>query len=233
MQTKKGTAGSLLLALDEGGGRPSSFSPLFSSASASSSGGGGGGARRSKQSVIVIASLVSNAPNLAGIARTAEIFGASRVVVSSLSLLKGDDFKKIAVSAGEHLSFHEVAVAGLRPFCKQLRARGFTVVALEQTSHSLPLHQLRGHAPGSGAGKIAVVLGREKEGVPVDLLEEVDVCVEIPQQGVLRSLNVHVSAALFLWELTRARLQDQDQQGQEGRWAEEEEEEEEGGGLKK
>jgi tRNA G18 (ribose-2'-O)-methylase SpoU len=151
-------------------------------------------------------------------------------VVSSLSLLKGDDFKKVAVSAGEHLSFQEVAVGGLRSYCKQLRAQGFTVAALEQTSHSLPLHQLRGHVSSPAPeGKIAIVLGREKEGVPVDLLEEVDVCVEIPQQGVLRSLNVHVSATLFLWELTRARLRDQDQQGQEGRGAEKEEEKEEEG----
>lgn len=33
-----------------------------------------------------------------------------------------------------------------------------------------------------------------------------DVCVEIPQQGVIRSLNVHVSAALLIWEYTRQQL---------------------------
>ena len=33
-----------------------------------------------------------------------------------------------------------------------------------------------------------------------------DVCVEIPQQGVIRSLNVHVSAALLIWEYTRQHL---------------------------
>jgi hypothetical protein len=31
----------------------------------------------------------------------------------------------------------------------------------------------------------------------------VDVCVEIPQFGVIRSLNVHVSAALAVWEITK------------------------------
>jgi len=34
----------------------------------------------------------------------------------------------------------------------------------------------------------------------------VDVCVEIPQHGVTRSLNVHVSAALLVWEYTRQHL---------------------------
>lgn len=33
-----------------------------------------------------------------------------------------------------------------------------------------------------------------------------DVCVEIPQHGVIRSLNVHVSAALLVWEYTRQHL---------------------------
>lgn len=28
-------------------------------------------------------------------------------------------------------------------------------------------------------------------------------CLEIPQFGVIRSLNVHVSAALALWEITK------------------------------
>lgn len=43
----------------------------------------------------------------------------------------------------------------------------------------------------------------EREGIPANLLQLLDVCVEIPQQGVIRSLNVHVSAALLIWEYTR------------------------------
>ena len=30
-----------------------------------------------------------------------------------------------------------------------------------------------------------------------------DVCVEIPQLGVVRSLNVHVSGALAIWHFAR------------------------------
>lgn len=43
----------------------------------------------------------------------------------------------------------------------------------------------------------------EREGIPADLLPFLDVCVEIPQQGVVRSLNVHVTGALFVWEYMR------------------------------
>ncbi|KAK2356382.1 tRNA/rRNA methyltransferase (SpoU) family protein [Trifolium repens] len=48
-----------------------------------------------------------------------------------------------------------------------------------------------------------LVLGREKEGIPVDIIHILDACVEIPQFGVVRSLNVHVSGAIALWEYTR------------------------------
>ncbi|KAF9418345.1 hypothetical protein HW555_004775 [Spodoptera exigua] len=46
-------------------------------------------------------------------------------------------------------------------------------------------------------------LSHEKEGVPCDLLPLMDHCVEIPQQGYVRSLNVHVTAAIFVWEYAR------------------------------
>lgn len=48
-----------------------------------------------------------------------------------------------------------------------------------------------------------LVLGREKEGIPVDIIHVLDACIEIPQLGVVRSLNVHVSGAIALWEYTR------------------------------
>ncbi len=46
-------------------------------------------------------------------------------------------------------------------------------------------------------------LGQEKEGIPVNLIQVLDACMEIPQLGVIRSLNVHVSGAIAVWEYTR------------------------------
>ena len=51
-----------------------------------------------------------------------------------------------------------------------------------------------------------LVLGNEKEGIPITLLRVLDVCVQIPQKGIVRSLNVHVSGALAVWEYTRQHL---------------------------
>jgi tRNA G18 (ribose-2'-O)-methylase SpoU len=48
-----------------------------------------------------------------------------------------------------------------------------------------------------------LVLGWEKEGIPVNRIQVLDACMEIPQLGVIRSLNVHVIGAIAVWEYTR------------------------------
>ena len=40
----------------------------------------------------------------------------------------------------------------------------------------------------------------EKSGIPADLLSLLDLTIEIPQAGIVRSLNVHVSGAIVIWE---------------------------------
>lgn len=46
----------------------------------------------------------------------------------------------------------------------------------------------------------------ERQGIPVELIHLLDGCVEIPQLGVIRSLNVHVSGALVIWEYFKQHL---------------------------
>ena len=48
-----------------------------------------------------------------------------------------------------------------------------------------------------------MLLGKEKDGIPQEYYSILDYCIEIPQFGVIRSLNVHVSGALCLWEYTK------------------------------
>lgn len=61
-----------------------------------------------KQQLIVCASLVDKVPNLGGLARTAEIFAADRLVVPDIALTKMDNFKSLSVGAGEWIDIEEV-----------------------------------------------------------------------------------------------------------------------------
>jgi hypothetical protein len=47
------------------------------------------------------------------------------------------------------------------------------------------------------------VLGWEKEGILINLIQVLDACMEIPQLSVIRSFNVHVSGAIVVWEYIR------------------------------
>jgi tRNA G18 (ribose-2'-O)-methylase SpoU len=54
--------------------------------------------------------------------------------------------------------------------------------------------------------RTVLLLGREREGVPAPLLRLLRACVEIPQSGLIRSLNVHVSGAIAAYEYARQRI---------------------------
>jgi len=77
------------------------------------------------------------------------------------------------------------------------------VVGLEQTSSSVSLTKFS--FPDDRP--IVLLLGKEKEGIPVEFLHAVDQCIEIPQLGIIRSLNVHVSGAIAIWEQTRQKME--------------------------
>lgn len=158
-----------------------------------------GGIGRDRQPVIMCASLVDKVPNLAGLARTCEIFNAQSLIVPTERVLKDETFATVSVTADKWMPIEEVRpeLDELLAALRQWKRQGYTIVAVEQTASSQCLSAFK------FPKKMVIVLGKEREGVPVEILQAVDVCVEIPQFGVIRSLNVHVSGALLLWEYTQ------------------------------
>jgi len=157
------------------------------------------GSGRERNSVVVVASLLANNINLAGIARTSEIFAVEELVLADLSVVKTETFQGIAVSADEWLPMSECKPDVLVPYLTRMRAKGYDVIALEQTDSSITLGDVNSFLPR----KCVLVLGKEKEGVPVEVLQVCTQTVEIEQYGVIRSLNVHVAASIILYELTK------------------------------
>ncbi|XP_048193359.1 LOW QUALITY PROTEIN: probable methyltransferase TARBP1 [Perognathus longimembris pacificus] len=147
--------------------------------------------------LVVVASLLDKPTNLGGLCRTCEVFGAAALVVGSLQCVHDPQFQHLSVSAEQWLPLLEVKPAQLAEYLQQKKAEGYTIVGVEQTAKSSELDQY------CFPEKSLLLLGNEREGIPARLLQQLDACVEIPQQGVVRSLNVHVSAALLIWEYTR------------------------------
>lgn len=150
-----------------------------------------------RQDLIVVASLIDKVPNLAGLTRTCEVFRAAALVVSDKQITRDPLFASISVTADQWVPMLEVPLHDLRRWMLQKKMEGYSLVGLEQTAESTML-------PHFGfASKSVLLLGREREGIPADLLEVLDSTVEIPQLGLIRSLNVHVSGAIAMYEYCR------------------------------
>ena len=158
-----------------------------------------GGGRRRYQPVIVLASLVGKLPNLAGIARTCEVLGVQSLCLHDLRVTRESEFANISVTAGDWLPMHAVKAEHMLDYVRARKRQGYTAVALEQASRSEPLGRAR--LPD----RVLLVLGAEKEGIGIELLNECDIVLEIPQLGLVRSLNVRTSCEMFLFEYSRQR----------------------------
>jgi tRNA G18 (ribose-2'-O)-methylase SpoU len=149
---------------------------------------------RPRHNLIIMASLVDKLPNVAGLVRTAEVFQCEKVCLHSLAVIKTDAFKSAAVSAEKWMPLQEVADNNIRPYLAGMKRKGYTIIALEQSANSVSMQDYK------FPDKCVLVLGREVQGVPSDILSDVDVCLEIPQFGKIRSLNVAVSASMTMWQ---------------------------------
>ena len=79
------------------------------------------------QSIIIVASLLDRVPNLAGLTRTCEIFGAEALVLADLSVVRDPDFVGISVTAERHVNMRvsDRIATPLRPmkFLRKVKAR--------------------------------------------------------------------------------------------------------------
>jgi tRNA (guanosine-2'-O-)-methyltransferase len=84
-----------------------------------------------------------------------------------------------------------------------LREQGYRVVATSPREDAVPLGEVPLEQP------LAVCFGTEETGLTPDVLAAADLCVQVPMPGFTRSLNVSVTAALVLYDLTtRLRARD-------------------------
>jgi tRNA(Leu) C34 or U34 (ribose-2'-O)-methylase TrmL len=69
----------------------------------------------------------------------------------------------------------------LLSWLRRKKDEGYVIVGVEQTSSSQSLLEYK-----FSRRPTVLLLGKEKEGIPVDLLQIVDDCIEIPQLGIIR-----------------------------------------------
>lgn len=145
---------------------------------------------RPREIVLVCAPLRSNV-NLSRMVRTASCCGLTRIVVCGKPKIDRD----IARDGADQIRLEPHRT--LPPVLRELKADGYQLVGLEQTTGSQPLPDF------AFVRRTALVVGNERTGLEADVLKLLDRVVEIPVYGLPYSFNVASAADMALYEYCR------------------------------
>lgn len=160
------------------------------------------------RSIIVIAHDIRSCHNVGSLLRTAEGLGVQEVWLTGYTPYPqiDSDSRLPHIAAKLTAQIHKTALGtenliswrqsdDISPLLTRLKLEGYLLAALEQTQTSIPLPDFK------PPDKIALVLGREVEGIQADILARCDVALEIPMEGKKESFNVVQAAAMALYHL--------------------------------
>ena len=148
--------------------------------------------------VIAVLENVRSAYNVGSVLRTADAFLLEAVYTTGYTAHPPHkEIAKTALGADQSVTCRHFAHAAAA--IEELKAKGYKVLAVEQTENSQRLHQFV-LAEGE---QLAVVFGNEVTGVDQSTILLCDGCIEIPQLGMKHSLNISVAAGIVLWEVAK------------------------------
>lgn len=136
--------------------------------------------------------------NVGALFRLADALGIEKIYLTGTSITPPNPkLKRLSRSTEQSVPFdyRESAVAT----AADLREQGYRLICLEIGVDSIELDALEIRP----SEKICLILGSEREGVPVELLEMTDVVAHIPMRGINASMNVVTACAIASYEITR------------------------------
>ncbi len=147
--------------------------------------------------VVAVLDNIRSAMNVGSVFRTADAFAIEKIIICGISATPPNrEITKTAIGATESVVWEYIE--NVSDAVAQLKNDGYTIAGIEQTDASVLLTDYTFNTE-----KIAVVFGNEVDGVSDEVINELDVCLEIPQFGTKHSLNVSVCAGIVLWELAK------------------------------
>jgi tRNA G18 (ribose-2'-O)-methylase SpoU len=149
-----------------------------------------------KSPLIIIADNVRSMHNVGSIFRTSDAFLVEKIYLCGITPTPPHrEIQKTALGATESVDWQYAE--NTLEVINQLKKEGWTILALEQTTNSVMLDELKVEK----GEKIAIVLGNEVEGVNQEVINLCHKAVEIPQFGTKHSFNVSVSCGIMLWQV--------------------------------
>lgn len=153
---------------------------------------------RTKFPIVLVLDDIRSALNVGSAFRTADALGIEKIYLCGITAKPPHrEINKTAIGATASMDW--VYCDNVETALEDLKKNGYSIAALEQTTNSTALQDLK----FGSTTKLALILGNEVNGVSDQALTHVDLAIEIPQFGTKHSFNVSVSAGIALWEILR------------------------------
>lgn len=160
------------------------------------------------KSVILIAHNLRSTHNVGSLLRTAEGLGVQKVYLTGYTPypLTDTDSRLPHESLKLSKQINKTALGAERLICweqnddlsevlKALKSQKYSIIGLEQLPKSIKLHDFK------PKGNVALIVGREVEGLEAEVVAQCDEIIEIPMHGEKESFNVVQAAAIALYDI--------------------------------
>lgn len=148
--------------------------------------------------VSILLDNVRSLHNVGSAFRTADAFRVEKIYLTGITGTPPHrEIHKTALGSTDSVAWSYFEKA--EDAASKLKAEGYQIIIVEQTTKSVPLHEF---IPTS-SGKYCLVFGNEVNGVSEPVIEIGDLALEIPQAGTKHSLNISVCLGIVVWEVFR------------------------------
>ena len=151
---------------------------------------------RPEPALIVIPAGLQDAGNLGTIARSAEAFGATGLLLGERTVSPWN-WKAVRASAGSMFRLPIVKVELARTL-SDVKGRGLRVLATSS-------HKGTMIADTDLRGPVALIVGNEGAGISRDVMAQADEIVVVPQSSRVESLNAGIATSVILYEAASQR----------------------------
>ena len=147
--------------------------------------------------ITLVCENVTNAPNIGSLFRIADAFGIEKLILCGESISLGRKMTKTSRATEKFVDFE--VKNNTSEVVESLKKEGYTIISLEITSNSKPIHSFQ----FSKEKSIALVIGDENFGISEDILKLSDTIIHIDMFGQNSSMNVVQATNIALYEITK------------------------------
>ena len=149
-----------------------------------------------KTPICIVLDNVRSLNNIGSVFRTADAFLIEKIYLCGITATPPHkEIHKTALGATDSVTWEYRK--GTLELLEELRAEGYTSLAVEQAENAFMLNDFKIEENK----KYALIFGNEVKGVSQEVVSASDLVLEIPQYGTKHSLNISVSVGVVVWDL--------------------------------